>query len=183
MSSDTRRQRSKEKLKIAMATLLQTKPFEQITTTELVKEAGISRSSFYTHYQDKYDMIEYYQQALFNTIQYVFEKNKANLRNTLYETYDFLDNNEIYAALLSENGSREIHEFILQKLIKLIEDTVFTSVSPAHQLNRLEEIYAKVYYANAVFGMTQAWIRRKRRERPSVMADLFVSLIGFEVIN
>ncbi|GAB2024559.1 TetR/AcrR family transcriptional regulator [Lactovum odontotermitis] len=183
MSTDTRRQRSKEKLKNAMATLLQEKPFEQITTTELVKEAGISRSSFYTHYQDKYDMIEYYQQILFNTIQYVFEKNRTNLRDTLYETYDFLDNNEIYAALLSENGSKEIHEFILQKLVKLIEDTIFTSIGPSHQLSRLEETYGKVYYANAVFGMTQAWIRRKRRERPSVMADLFVSLVGFEAID
>ena len=39
--------------------------FDEISTVELAQEAGISRCSFYTHYRDKYDMIERYQQALF----------------------------------------------------------------------------------------------------------------------
>ena len=48
-----------------MVELLMEQPFDQITTVKLAQKAGISRSSFYTHYKDKYDMIEHYQSKLF----------------------------------------------------------------------------------------------------------------------
>ena len=44
-----------------MVELLMEQPFDQITTVKISTKAGISRSSFYTHYKDKYDMIEHYQ--------------------------------------------------------------------------------------------------------------------------
>ena len=178
-----RRDRTKRFLRDAMVELLQEKPFDKITTSELVQRAGISRSGFYTHYSDKYDMIEFYQLILFNTVQYIFEKNKRNLHDTLLETYEFLNTNEIYAALLSENGSKEIHNFILQKLINLIEETIYPSLSSHQDASKAYNTYAKIYFANAVFGMTQAWIRRKRKESPAEMADLFVSFLGQENSN
>ena len=52
-----------------MVRLLEKESFDQITTVELAQESGISRSSFYTHYRDKYDMIERYQQALFHKLE------------------------------------------------------------------------------------------------------------------
>ncbi|MDR0298758.1 MAG: TetR/AcrR family transcriptional regulator [Streptococcaceae bacterium] len=183
MRNDMRRDRTKKLLRDAMTKLLEEKSFDQITTSELVKRAGISRSGFYTHYSDKYDMIEFYQQIFFNTIQYVFEKNKGNLRETLLETYEFLNNNEIYVALLSENGSKEIHNFILQKLTNLIEETVYPFLETRKAAGKVGDTYAKIYFANAVFGLTQAWIRRNRKETPAEMANLFVALVGTEVVR
>lgn len=58
---ENRKERTKARLRDAMTQLLHEKPFDQITTTELVKVAKISRSGFYTHYQDKYEMIDQYQ--------------------------------------------------------------------------------------------------------------------------
>ena len=83
MSNDTRKDRTKLQLRDAMIQLLGEKSFDQISTTELVKLAKVSRSSFYTHYQDKYDMIEAYQRRLFETIQYVFEKNNSFFENMM----------------------------------------------------------------------------------------------------
>ena len=53
--TDIRIIKTRQAIEMAMSDLLKEKTFDQITTTELVKRAGISRSSFYTHYQDKYD--------------------------------------------------------------------------------------------------------------------------------
>ena len=58
----------------AMVQLLKEKSFEYISTVELAKTAGISRSSFYTHYKDKYDLIERYQQGLFQKLETIFEE-------------------------------------------------------------------------------------------------------------
>ncbi|WP_374286984.1 TetR/AcrR family transcriptional regulator [Lactococcus sp.] len=178
MTNDPRKDRTKIALRDAMIELLKRKSFDQISTTELVKTAGISRSGFYTHYQDKYDMIDAYQKMLFNTVQYVFEKNNGNLSATLLETYQFLDHNEIYASLLSENGSKEIQLFMLQKLKDLLESSIFPQNPRHHDIGKLGEIYATTYFANAVFGVTQAWIRRNKKETPAEITELLIELIN-----
>ena len=175
---ENRKERTKARLRDAMTQLLHEKPFDQITTTELVKVAKISRSGFYTHYQDKYEMIDQYQKTLINTIQYVFEKNDGDLQKTRLETYELLDNNEIYAALLSENGSKEIHQFMQAKLKSMIENSIIPRDSRRNNLGRLGKIYAATYYANAMFGLTQAWIRRKRKETPEEITKILSKLIN-----
>ncbi|MFC4652354.1 TetR/AcrR family transcriptional regulator [Lactococcus nasutitermitis] len=177
MSTDNRKDRTKTQLRNAMIQLLQEKSFDQISTTELVKVAKVSRSGFYTHYQDKYDMIEAYQQTLFETIQYVFEKNNGNLRATLLETYQFLNRNEIYAALLSENGSKEIHQFFLYKLKDLLESSFVPQNLTHKTFNKLEKIYISAYFSNAVFGITQLWIRRNKKETPEQLTEMLLKLI------
>ncbi|EKF51593.1 TetR/AcrR family transcriptional regulator [Lactococcus garvieae] len=174
---ENRKERTKARLRDAMTQLLQEKTFDQITTTELVKVAKISRSGFYTHYQDKYEMIEQYQIVLLNTIQYVFEKNDGDLQETMLETYEFLNHNEIYAALLSENGSKEIHQFMQAKLKSMIEHSILPQGEKWNNLGRLGKVYAATYYANAIFGLTQAWIRRKRKETPAEISKILSNLI------
>jgi AcrR family transcriptional regulator len=74
MSNDSRKDRTKLQLRDAMIQLLGEKSFDQISTTELVKLAKVSRSSFYTHYQDKYDMIEAYQRRLLRLFNMYLKK-------------------------------------------------------------------------------------------------------------
>jgi AcrR family transcriptional regulator len=179
MPKDNRRERTKEALRDAMISLLKRKSFDQITTTELVATAQISRSSFYTHYSDKYDMIDHYQQALFNTIEYIFDKSKGDLHATLLETFEFLEANDIYAALLSENSSKEIHVFFQSKVKNLLENRFYPLAGARWQkFGKLGEIYDSTYYAHGIFGLTQVWLFRGKKESPAQMAELLVHLIG-----
>ena len=67
MKESNKRLKTKRIIENAMVQLLTDYPFDQISTVKLAEKAGISRSSFYTHYKDKYDMIEHYQSKLFHT--------------------------------------------------------------------------------------------------------------------
>lgn len=73
-----RKENTKQAILKAMVMLLKTESFDDITTVKLSKRAGISRSSFYTHYKDKYEMIDYYQQTFFHKLEYIFEKKYQN---------------------------------------------------------------------------------------------------------
>lgn len=83
MTTDNRRANTKKAIQNAMVTLLKTKSFDDITTTKLAKEAGISRSSFYTHYKDKFELIDSCQQTLFNQIEYIL-KNTLGIKRLLF---------------------------------------------------------------------------------------------------
>ena len=52
--------------------------------SKLAKEAGISRSSFYTHYKDKFELIDSCQRTLFNQVEYIFEKHEGNKETSVF---------------------------------------------------------------------------------------------------
>ncbi len=73
-----------------MVRLLEKESFDQITTVELVlSRIGHSRLSFYTHYRDKYDMIERYQQALFTSLNISLINTKMTSAKRLQKCSNF----------------------------------------------------------------------------------------------
>jgi AcrR family transcriptional regulator len=53
---DERVQRTRDRLGDALVELLVQKPFDDITVQDVLDRAGVSRSTFYTHYRDKNDL-------------------------------------------------------------------------------------------------------------------------------
>ena len=101
MTESNKRKKTKAIIEKAMVDLLHQESFDHITTVELARAAGISRSSFYTHYKDKYDMIERYQQGLFHQLEYIFEHNREDVAVAITEVFQFLTQEPLLAALLT----------------------------------------------------------------------------------
>src|SRR5437868_4122286 len=53
---DQRVRRTRDRLGDALMELLVQKPFDDITVQDVLERAGVSRSTFYTHYRDKNDL-------------------------------------------------------------------------------------------------------------------------------
>ena len=43
----------------AIKSLIKKQPLDKITVTDIVSTAGKTRQTFYRHFQDKYDLLEY----------------------------------------------------------------------------------------------------------------------------
>ncbi len=50
--------KAEEAILQAFFTLLEDFSFDQITVSQIIDTANINRSTFYRHYQDKYDILE-----------------------------------------------------------------------------------------------------------------------------
>ena len=124
VTESNKRLKTKGIIQEAMVRLLQTESFDDISTVQLAKEAGISRSSFYTHYRDKYDMIERYQQEFFHKVEYIFDKQQDDKHQAVTEVFEFLTREPLFAVLLTENGTREIQTFLRHKLQVLLVDSL-----------------------------------------------------------
>src|SRR6185312_7459123 len=55
--TDARVRRTRDALGDALIALMQEKPFDTITVQEVLDRAHVSRSTFYTHYSDKDDLL------------------------------------------------------------------------------------------------------------------------------
>lgn len=53
---DPRIRRSREALQTALFRLMQDQPYNNISVSDIVRQAGVNRSTFYAHYQDKDDL-------------------------------------------------------------------------------------------------------------------------------
>ena len=58
MLQDKRILKTKKNLKSSLIKILSEKPFEKTTVKEICKEAKTTRMTFYTHYNDKYDLLD-----------------------------------------------------------------------------------------------------------------------------
>ena len=68
---ERRIRRTKSLLRHGLAELLQTKPIDEITVTELVERSDINRSTFYLHYADIYDLLESIETELFDEVEHM----------------------------------------------------------------------------------------------------------------
>ena len=50
--------RSKTLIRSALVSLMQEKPFEKITITDIVRKADINRGTFYAHFKDSREVLE-----------------------------------------------------------------------------------------------------------------------------
>lgn len=176
MANDNRRATTKKAIQKAMVTLLKTESFDDITTIKIAKEAGISRSSFYTHYKDKFELIDSCQRTLFNQVEYIFEKHEGNKEQAFLEIFEFLKREQLLSALISANGTREFQAFIVNK-VRIFINTDFQNRFGREELSPVEKEYSSIYFAYAFFGLCQSWIANGKKESPHQMTNLILKLL------
>ncbi len=94
----------------ALLTLIQTHSFEKITVQMIIEEAMINRSTFYQHFQDKYEIVERLQQKYLDEFVKIANETRANTSgslsdyNNIFKEY-FLKNKVVLKQLFSLNTS------------------------------------------------------------------------------
>ncbi|MBM7636049.1 TetR/AcrR family transcriptional regulator [Streptococcus saliviloxodontae] len=173
---DHRKENTRKAILKAMVTCLQTQTFNDITTINLARTAGISRSSFYTHFKDKYEMIDSYQKELFLVIEDIFNQHHNDKQAALIDIFSLFKREELLSALISSNGSQELQGFLLTKVRRFIDRNTFERFGHT-DLNLVEHDYASIYFSQAVFGIFQAWIAKGKIETPEEMTKLLLKLL------
>jgi len=78
---DLRVRRTRQLIQQAFLDLTVEKGFATLTVRDITKRAMINRSTFYRHYQDKYDLLEYYMNELYELIGNPAEREIAATRS------------------------------------------------------------------------------------------------------
>ena len=126
------------------------KELNKITVTELVKRAGITRSTFYTHYDDIYEVVNDYQ---LETIELLVSDDKVlgsiqDIYNYFDEIFECLKKNEdVYKMLLVSNGSL----IFLEQLKKLAGEKIYHAMKNITRNNKYLELDVD-FYMNGVIS-------------------------------
>lgn len=181
---DVRFQRTKEAIIAAMVELLEKKSFNQITVKMICDTAAISRSGFYLHYTDKYDLVTSYQKEIMHKGMDVLSKRTVHSRKELMEYMLTLLTNEgrLLALLISDNGAVESQK----TMKKLMEENAEKNILPYMEIGTLsptQKRYFLSFYSHAIFGTIQEWVHSGQQESPRELVAILDQLITFDLKN
>ena len=84
--NNARKKESKRKIEKTFMQLIQTKEINEITVTDLVKNAKINRSTFYVNYLDIYDLAKQLKDKMYQDILELYQEEAIKQKHS----YDYL---------------------------------------------------------------------------------------------
>lgn len=163
--------RVRKELEDALFSLMERKPFSQITVTDLITEAHVSRASYYRNFQSKEDIIiAYLDRARAEVGKAIHAsdewKSSFTMQNLITSLNYYLQERDRFLALY-RNGFGTM----------MIDQTNFFGEyimgdMPAHSADR----YKIYYFAGGALNMAMQWLEDEHRESPEEMAEIFFQL-------
>ncbi len=151
----------------AIIKLMRNKAFEEIKVADICHEALINRSTFYAHYNDKYELLVDFIEELKNTLLKALEENThiVNTKNYYMEMIRLiLDHVElkrdIYSSILMSNRSSIIIDILVEVAVKDINKRI--EIDNIHKGNVPTDILVK-FYLGAVTGVIMDFLNNKNK--------------------
>lgn len=159
---------TRESLSIALIYLMNEKPFEKISITELVERAGVSRTAFYRNYESKEDLLSEIGKSL---ISRMHELNGMNRNGKL--SYDWYL--ELFKTIKEHKESFSL--FINANLTAKMLFNQNTFVDVVFPSSEKTERYRLIAEEGAMNNVITTWFSEGMKESPEEMAELCATLI------
>lgn len=184
---DRRSRKTREALYTALAALLQDRPLNSISVTELTRAADVNRSTFYVHFQDIFDMFESMQRDFKITLSNLVASYAEQLRGGEYATllrmvYDyFRTNREVFTLIFDEGRADSLFdstfEILRDRLTEIFEDCL-PELEEQERRQRIATLrYRGEFATRGTVGMARVWLERGCKESVEEMAELNEQLI------
>ncbi len=164
---------TKKAITNAFVQLISEKPLNKITVKELSEFCGITRRTFYYHYQDIYDLVEklFAQEAekVVGEVRQQEELTSENWEDAMVMAAHFVIKNKqavyhLYNSIRREDLERFLKQVTAEVLQRLME-TLGRGIPAREEDRRL----LVALYGNAFTGMIQDWIESGMKTSPEVL--------------
>ena len=172
---DVRVTKTQRFLSQALLALLENQSFDKITINDICGEAMVSRSTFYAHFEDKYQLLHFSIQEVERRIFGDFQDRE--LREILLVTLKGMQENaKTLRNLLVAKRDIELIEMFRQQFIAIFENMLQARGLEGKMPASRVEIVASCYAAG-VSQTTLLWVARKLPVSTEEMADTLCELL------
>lgn len=166
--TDLRVIKTKKILFDSLLKLMRIKNFEKIKISDICEESLINRSTFYAHYEDKYDLLMglFAEQKLTLLKELKDNENMTFSKEYLMEMLSILidhidENRETYSAILSNNRNGILIDFLIDAIERDVSDRLKNSNGIIVSNLPLDTIVK--FYAGGLINIGITWITRNEK--------------------
>lgn len=179
MGEETGKQeKMKYRLAEAMKTCMKSMSVDKITVKEIVTECGTTRQTFYRHFQDKYDLINwYFDKILLESFEHMGEG--KTVYEGLVNKFRFIEAEKLFfraAFSTDEQNCLRDHDFEL--ILKFYRDRIEEKMQ--RPISGQLEFLLEMYCQGSIY-MTVQWVTDKIKCTPQAMAKSLVDAMPAEL--
>ena len=177
--TDARVRRTRDALGYALVTLMQEKPFETITVQDVLDRAHVGRSTFYSHYSDKDDLLmsdadDFYERV---SMGLSAAGDKSERVFPVKEFFSHIAEARQFVNALSSSGKmQENMELARGHFARGIERRL-SEIPRGQVISERERAAVAFAHAGALLSLVTWWIDRGMRQSASEMDELFHRIV------
>lgn len=173
-NTDRRVKRTKKALRDALLILLEKKPINEISVTELTNLADVNRATFYFYYTDLLDMLQQIQNESYQAFKDIIDESTSSI-STLEGFTDYAerlltfckDQESLVKFIIKNDTNNQLYRQIQILMLHNIPNSkdTFDTNNPAR--------YSTNYILNAMVGTVIDWMDEGMKISPRELAEYF----------
>ncbi len=161
---------TKRALEASLKHLLLQKPLNKITINDIAEDCGINRMTFYYHFKDIYDLIEWSceedaSRALAG------KKTYETWQQGLLQIFEAVLENKPFIMNVYHSVSREQVENYLYKLTYNLMEGVVEEQAQGMSVRAEDKIFIATVYKYVFVGLMLDWIKGNMKDDPALLVD------------
>ena len=173
-------QMTKRALVQSLKELLTEKPLDKITVTDLTEHCGVNRMTFYYHFKDIYDLVEW---ACVESAARALagQKTYDTWQQGLLQIFEAVQENKVFILNVYRSISREQVENYLYKLTYQLMIGVVEEKAAGMTVRPEDKEFIANFYKYAFVGLTLEWVRTGMKTAPADLVERVSTLIHGDI--
>lgn len=165
-ANNRRRRQSVERIEKVFIDLLQTKELNEISVSDICKQAGLNRTTFYANYTDIYGLADSIRDKLENEVSEVYQEeiNTGFNSNDYLKLFKHIKANQLFYKTYFKLGYDNNYRII----------TYDVNLAQEHFQNRFIEYHMEFFKAG-ITKIIKMWIENGCQESPEDMFEIIKS--------
>ena len=171
---------TKRALEASLKNLLLKKPLSKITINDITEDCGINRMTFYYHFRDIYDLVEW---SCLEDAKKALEGKKTydTWQQGFYQIFEAVLENKPFIINVYRSVSREHVENYLFRLTYDLLIGVVNERSLGMNVREDDKEFIAGFYKYAFVGVMLDWVKNDMKEDPKQILDRLSTLMSGNV--
>ena len=167
---------TKRALEQSLKNLLLKKPLTKITVSDIADDCGINRMTFYYHFKDIYDLVEW---SCLEDAKHALDEKKTyeTWQQGLLQIFEAVEENKpfilnVYRCIHREQVEKYLQPLVDQLILGVINEETGNMTIRDEDKQFIAQIYSYIF-----IGLMLDWIKDDMREDPQPLVDRLARLI------
>lgn len=158
-------QMTKKALAAALKNLLEHKTLDKITVSDLTDACGVNRQTFYYHFKDIYDLLEWiYKDDATRVIP--GKKTHDNWKDAYLKLFRYVQKNRALVMNTYHSLQRDLLENYVHNEAYLLVKEVVDECAEGRQVREEDKAFVAKFYQYALVDIVLEWLDHGMKEEP-----------------
>lgn len=174
-NKDVRIQRTRKLLIQALTELLNEKTFDEIRVKDICQRAGVHRSTFYDHFEDKLHLLTYGIQDLMDILISPSTDNLEKMQHAIYRIFKFFKlNQQEYTLLFLDPRNAAAKNLFQTEFGRALRQAIMAREPKAS----MEEVRAHcLFFTGGLFSVLTWWLEHDTQPPARQIAAHFMTMV------